>query len=444
LLFRGFAQTPPPSRSQRPVIPFQEDAKRGLHWAGLRTPQAGSKCAAKLLEVTDSHGKSQGCTHGPDPTPEGVDATVSVAPLDNGTGTPIPTSANGIACDGDGVTGDRVQMIYVHASDVADRYSQFAGSFQQYTKNLNDLYVQSGQENGGTARYIRFVTDSNCNVPVPDVTLTSTGDDNMNNTMSELRAQGYNRADRKYVLWVDANVYCGLGMFFGDDQPGPANVNNIGPMFARVDSACWGGPAEAHELGHTLGAVNYSAPHTTGGAHCNDANDRMCYNDGGPTGTQTYPCPNRSPYWLDCNHDDYFNTGQPADPTSYIATHWNLANSMFLIVGPTAISQPAPTPTPTPTPPPPPASPITITITSPLDGSEVTTYTKIVASATDTVSTVSKISITIDGVLIKSLNRNNISYNWYTRRASIGTHNITITAYDKVGNIAKKSVLVNK
>jgi hypothetical protein len=89
-----------------------------------------------------------------------------------------------------------------------------------------------------------------------------------------------------------------------------------------------------HEVLHTLGAVQPSAPHFSGGAHCYQLYDVMCYTprDDPPGGflrdcelSQEAPNPGKP---LDCGGDDYFSAS-PA-PGSYLAAHWNTYNSAFL------------------------------------------------------------------------------------------------------------------
>jgi hypothetical protein len=248
------------------------------------------------------------------------------------------TAATGssIACVGDGVEGDRVQAIYARASDKPDRSSSVVSLIRQYAADADyQVNISAGQS--GQGRRVRYVTQD-CALSVATVTLSAAGDDTFTAMRSELEAKGFDRPDRKYLVWVDASVgICGLGELYLDDRTSASNANNSGPMYARVDAPCWG-YAESHELLHTLGAVQASAPHSTGAGHCVDENDTMCYSDTSGA-AMSNACPSMPTWQVDCALDDYFNASP--SPTSYLSTHWNVANSTFLE------GAPAPPPPPT-------------------------------------------------------------------------------------------------
>src|SRR5262249_23383612 len=114
-----------------------------------------------------------------------------------------------------------------------------------------------------------------------------------------------------------------------DDRKISNNRSNTGPTFARSDSGCWNGYTIAHELGHNLGAVSNSAPNSSGGAHCTDEYDVMCYSDSPYYPQMRYICTDQShENRLDCGHNDYYNTNPAAN--SYLGTHYNVADNPFL------------------------------------------------------------------------------------------------------------------
>ncbi|MGH9226155.1 MAG: hypothetical protein ACRD2W_20755 [Acidimicrobiales bacterium] len=306
-----------------------EDVRRGVILDGLERVADSDYCRGNFRLASQSHRGIPVCTHGPDPAPEGVDVRAEPVPPLAPAGTALATQ---VPCVGSGSDGYRVHLIYARAADKADGYAQWLPSLQQYAARADDVFNLSAAETGGT-RHLRFVHDASCVPVIDNVVLTTRGDDNFDSMLTELRGKGYARSDRKYLVWMDANVYCGIAQVYYDDSPGQENTSNgasyIPGEVARVDKGCWGLPnlVEAHELVHVLGGVQTSAPNATPGSHCTDNYDRLCYDDG--TGFATIVCgdsghENR----LDCNHDDYYSTAPP--PGSYLDTHWNVADSRFL------------------------------------------------------------------------------------------------------------------
>ena len=313
---------------------------------GPSAPDEHAPVFAPHDHSTHDHGDHHVGGHGPDPAPRGVDVRrvpTTEELLAGETSGAASTTTSSVPCYGDGVSGPRVQAVYAVASDRPDRYADVLGAIRGYAGTVDRIFVDSAAETGGL-RHVRWATDASCQLDVAHVVVSSSADDSFSAMVSSLKAQGYGRTDRKYLIWADANVYCGVADMKLDDRSGSTNANNGGAMYARVDAACWGyaDATEAHELMHMLGGVQASAPHASAAGHCTDESDIMCYLDGSGV-TMSYPCTSSRERLFDCNHDDYFSTAPAAG--SYLASHWNAAMNVYLEhVEPGATSGPAPAP----------------------------------------------------------------------------------------------------
>lgn len=257
------------------------------------------------------------CTHGPDTaTALGVDSSARIS-----------TSSGSPPCFGDGVSGRRVQALYVVASDQPDRYDEFRDSFASWAGRTDSIIDISGRKTGSELHAKWYMPG--CVFDVAKVVVPPTGDDYIAQTVAEVRNAGYTDQTRKYLMWTDASLYCGIAGISNDDRNDPTlNRNNGGPHYARVDTSCWGyGSVEVHELFHNLGAVQLSAPNSSGGYHCVDEYDRLCYKDSAGVELR-YDCPVDQANLLDCNNDDYLHSDP--EPGSYLATNWNTYDSGFL------------------------------------------------------------------------------------------------------------------
>ncbi|MGA5302222.1 RICIN domain-containing protein [Nucisporomicrobium flavum] len=340
-----------------------DDPGQGLVYDGLAAAGEKSLCTGSY-ELDD-----ETCTHGPDPAPAGLRVSRDVSPVtakvpepreprhEAGTVPPdaeivrdqggsslspgapalIPDAAPGdadfvlgahdVACEGDGRTGNRIQVLYLHEFGTPSRYTDYVGSIRTWAAGVDRIFDESAAETGGS-RHVRYVTTPECRVDVAEVQMPEGALASFRQTIGALQTLGYNRADRKYLIFSDANVYCGIGTYIADDRPGQGNRNNGGPSYGRVDAGCWGSVVAAQETTHMLGALLQDSPNATGGGSCTDDHDLLCRPDRSGIAIRTV-CPKQHENRLDCGHDDYFNTNPK--PGSYLAENWNVARSDFLL-----------------------------------------------------------------------------------------------------------------
>jgi hypothetical protein len=238
----------------------------------------------------------------------------------------------------EGGTGKRVQAVYAYIEGQPNRYASKVGGILQAIPFIDDRFEKSAQETGGH-RSVRWVQLTDCTVAVAQVSISSTaanaGANGLGTLASELASKGFTDVNRKYLIWIDpgdSTIRCGgRGGLAYDDRPGLENANNKGPSYASAPLCIVQGATEpavaglaAHELMHSLGAVQNSAPNSTREGHCTDGYDSLCL-------SSSAPCVELLHVRLfDCGHDDYFYAGSPP-AGNYLATHWNTANSSFLI-----------------------------------------------------------------------------------------------------------------
>ena len=328
---------------------------------GLARADAGGICAGYGYEIRAESG-AVACSHGPDAVPNGIDlarprslaslradlavtdARMPALAVDSGGAGDVQalTAEQKVQCVGNGSAGTRIQAIYAYVAGSTSRYAEVAPLIGGWARQADDIVdISAGQTAG--SRHLRWLHDAGCNLTVAHLVLSAAAATDINQMMNEMIAAGYGRADRRYVVWFDTNVLCGIALNVPDDRPGQDNPNNTSlagvSHFGRVDAPCWGVPApdnqvEAHEIMHTLGAVQFSSPNSNSVSryeiygHCTDEYETMCYEGDGSPKPIRYVCPSSNERLFDCRHDDYFHTNPPAG--SYLATHWNSAMSRFL------------------------------------------------------------------------------------------------------------------
>ncbi|MCP2329171.1 hypothetical protein HDA40_007678 [Hamadaea flava] len=117
----------------------------GLPMSATARTAPEKSCDAGLQAVVTT--RHVVCTHGPDATPPGLDIHRPVAPL----AASLTASALPV-CEGDGVSGKRVEVLYIHGS--TSRYAQYLETFRTLAEGVDAIYNASAAETGGE-RHVR-------------------------------------------------------------------------------------------------------------------------------------------------------------------------------------------------------------------------------------------------------------------------------------------------
>ncbi|GAA1922899.1 hypothetical protein [Nocardioides marmoribigeumensis] len=241
------------------------------------------------------------------------------------------------ACVDDGQSGPRVQLVVVTQEGDTSYSPALVARIREQAARTDDALAAS-TPSPGTARRVRWATDAQCAPTVSHRTIpTHDYFSDPGALDTALAALDLTRDDRRYAVFLPWSSLPGTE---GWCSQAPVGTGTTDPGPARLVVSCYSDDGRttptrlAHALVHVLGAVQPDAPHATSDGHCTTAGDLMCVRDGdgaGSTGADS--CVPDRPMLLDCGHDDYYSTATPA-PRSYLATHWNVADSVFLTTGP--------------------------------------------------------------------------------------------------------------
>jgi hypothetical protein len=319
-----------------PASQAQELAEPAACSAPVRVLGQGLSCRTRdLWKVSVGYADSV-LTHGPD----GAAWFIANAP---------EVTERAVPCVP--ATAPHQMLVYAHPLDKLDRSATLAPRLRQVARQANQvLYSEAAALSSSVD--IPFVCDTTGQPQVADVVLPLlSGAADFSTILADLKLLGYNDTQAKYWVFYDDNVggFAGQGTVFDDDRASSDNHNNAGPSYAvSYGIADWG--IALHEAAHTWGAVQDSAPHSSGAFHCNDGLDVMCYADGGPrSALNNGVCTTLT---FDCNLDDYFDP-RP-DTGSYLSLHWNLASPLNVFLQTINTGSPLPggkpkPPTPLPT-----------------------------------------------------------------------------------------------
>lgn len=233
------------------------------------------------------------------------------------TNTPIPSTPQRTTTDRtDEASGNQVQVLYILPKDGTDRNLDMNGTLAT-TVGAFEKWLEK-ESNGYKIRFDTYQGK----LDIPFIRLSRTDNDIASHAQyvrdeleKEIKNLGFNKENKKYLVYYDgtSTFSCGGGAH-PPQLPGSVSAlylqaivypsapckNNV--FTTSVDSLGYWEYAMIHEFFHTLGAVDYNAPHHTQSGHVSDGANDLMY-----AGSAQWSFPAK----LDIGRDDYFGHNNP-------------------------------------------------------------------------------------------------------------------------------------
>jgi hypothetical protein len=274
--------------------------------------ERGLGCARRradgLYEVRLADGSTV-LTHGLDPET-----------ADHGSGFDVNDPKRSPICRADGAY--RTVVLYTYLKGTTNNGSTAKPTIQDAVERMNYVLNEEAQESSkGNVKGDYEVKCISGTTEISVGAFVSSAKD-FSTIVLDARNAGFEQPEEKYLIFADFDAdACGVARVINDDKKYVDNPANTGNKHGVVYEACWNGRTPMHELSHTMGAVQYDAPDSSGKQHCNDGLDVMCYSDGGPKSNyDPGVCPNEMQF--DCKKDSYFDA--QVEPDEWLDTHWNI------------------------------------------------------------------------------------------------------------------------
>jgi len=235
------------------------------------------------------------------------------------------------------------RVIYANVAGTPSRAGEMTGEIRHVIGRMNAVLNSESIASGGPSADFKMLCDSSGQVQVDTLTAPAAS---LSEVVTAARAAGLGSGRASNLVFLDGSLggSCGIATYEDDQRLTIDNASNSGGGWAIVYGPCWDSPTPMHESAHMMGAVQYSAPNSTGtGGHCNEDYDVMCYAPDGGDRNQSgtvLRCPGRARF--DCGFDDYFDSAPEAG--EYLDTHWNLGSPLnrFISLSSAAAEQQAP------------------------------------------------------------------------------------------------------